>query len=321
MADKILTDEQRQQLEADFTFKRGVELEFDPVRGKFDAAHLREVNRRIFQDFPGAGFNDVTPGEYRKPVAEGLDWMKQRGLSTVDGPLYVAYSRMDDDAIARIDTALAKAKPEDLRELKTPEFTARFGKLYAELDYVHPFSDGNSRTLRTFTAQLAREAGYDVDWERFNRSDVGRDLLYIARDRSVNELAKPYVQHENTMRKLILTRDRLDGNRDLPDLLRDAIRPSRAVAFEQTKEKEALSEYPELKEAYKTMHAAASYFAAKIPGDVKAQEQGIQTVMDHVQKRLNSGETTDFTRERVDEKQQKKNPPPQQQRPESEHER
>jgi len=304
-AANALTAEQRQQLEADYTFKRVVELELDPVRGNFDAAHLKEVNRRIFQDLPGAGFDDVTPGEFRKPVADGLDWMKQRGLSTVDGPFYVAYSRMDDAATARLDKALEVANPDELRGLKTPEFTARLAKIYTELDYVHPFSDGNSRTLRTFTKQLAKEAGYEVDWERFGRSDVGRDLLYIARDRSVNELAKPHVQHENTIRKILHTQDRLEGNRALPDLLRDAVRPSRAVAFEQMNEREALKEHPELQEAYKTMHTAATYFASKMPGKTEAQEAGIQSVLNHVQNRLNAGETANFSQGRESAQTQK----------------
>ena len=113
-----LTAEQRQELEADYTFKRIVELELDPVLGNFDAAHLKEVNRRIFQDLPGAGFDDVTPGEFRKAVDNGLDWMKQRGLSTVDGSFYVAYSRMDDVATTRLAKALEAANPDELRNLK-----------------------------------------------------------------------------------------------------------------------------------------------------------------------------------------------------------
>jgi cell filamentation protein len=297
-AGKALTAEQRDQLEADYTYQRIYELALEPVRGKFDAAHLKEINRRIFQDLPGAGFDDVTPGEFRKPVSGGVDWMKQRGLSTVDGAFHVAYSRMDDTASARLDKALEGAKPDELRGLKTVEFTARLAKIYTELDYVHPFSDGNSRTLRTFTKQLANESGYELDWERFGRSDVGRDLLYIARDRSVNELAKPNIQHENTMRKILHTQDRLDGNRPLPDLLRDAVRPSRAVAFERMTETDALQDHPDLKEAFKTLHAASAYFESKTPGKPKAQEAGMQSIIGHVQTRLNAGETRDFSQGR-----------------------
>ena len=128
---KPLTAEQRGQLEADYTYQRLYELDLEPVRGNFDAAHLKEVNRRIFQDLPGAGFADVTPGEFRKPVPDAVDWMKQRGLSTVDGAFHVAYSRMDDAATARLDKALEGAKPDELRGLKTVEFTARLAKIYA----------------------------------------------------------------------------------------------------------------------------------------------------------------------------------------------
>ena len=38
---------------------RIVELELDPVRGTFDAAHLQEIHRRIFQDLL-----HHNPGEY-----------------------------------------------------------------------------------------------------------------------------------------------------------------------------------------------------------------------------------------------------------------
>ncbi|WP_281661183.1 Fic family protein [Microvirgula aerodenitrificans] len=293
-----MTPEQRQTLEADYTFKRVAELELYPVRGQFDAAHLKEVNRRIFQDLPGLGLNEVTPGEFRAPVPDGLDWIKQRALSTVDGSFYVAYSRMDYAAKTRLDTALQKANPDELRNLKTAEFTARLAKLYVELDYMHPFSDGNSRTLRSFTRQLAAESGYDLDWDRFARSDVGRDLLYIARDRSVNELAIPHIQHDDTLRKVVHTQDRFEGNRGLPDLLRDAVRPSRAVAFEQLPEQEALREYPELKEAYKTMRKATEYFALKMPNQFDGQAAGIQSVLGHVQRRLDDGETASFSRSR-----------------------
>ena len=214
----------RAMLEADCAFRRLIELQVQPVIGSFDARHLKEINRRIFQDLPGLGFDDVTPGQYRPAVPDGKDWMKNRGLSTVEGSFYVAYSRMDAAAQARLDSALERAAPAKLRAMNTAEFTVSVAWIYAELDYAHPFSDGNSRTLRTFTKQLAKESGYDIDWNRFATSPVGRDLLYIARDRSVNTLAKPQARDVGTVKKLIYTMDRVSGNRDLPELLRDAVR-------------------------------------------------------------------------------------------------
>lgn len=214
----------RAQAEANFSFRRIVELELDPVRGNFDAAHLSEIHRRIFQDLPGAGFADVKPGGWRTRTPSGEDWMKERTLSTVDGVFSVAYSRMDATARRRLDAALRQAGPAHLRGLGTEQFIDRIASLYAELDYAHPFSDGNSRALRTLTRQLARESGFDIDWARFARSPVGRDLLYIARDLGVNALALPLIAHPDSRRKIVTSTDRLAGNPDLRTLLRDVVR-------------------------------------------------------------------------------------------------
>ncbi|MGH3575304.1 MAG: Fic family protein, partial [Pseudonocardiaceae bacterium] len=34
---------------------------------------------------------------------------------------------------------------------------------------VHPFRDGNGRTQRAFFGQLARDAGYRIDWSTMDR--------------------------------------------------------------------------------------------------------------------------------------------------------
>lgn len=236
---------ERDRIEGLYTTHRIWELKLDPVRGSFDIAHLKEINRRIFQDLPSMGFDDVTPGQFRLPLSEGQDWMKKRQLSTIEGAFYVAYSSMDKAAQERLANVLESADPNQLRGLKTAEFTAKMGALYTELDYLHPFSDGNSRTLREFTKQLANESGYELDWDRFNQSETGRDVLYIARDLSVNTIAKPHIQNDQSLRKIIHSMDCLEGNRDLPHLLRDAIRPSREIAFEQliTPDREQVHEY------------------------------------------------------------------------------
>ena len=224
-SDRVLTAEKRQELEAEYTLWRIAELRLNPVRGRFDAAHLCEINRRIFQDLPGLGFDDVTPGQYRPPVRLGSDWCKYRQLESQNVILAVAYSRMDLDAINQLNHVLKKANPAELSKLNTAEFTEAMGRLYVDLDYIHPFRDGNSRSLREFTRQLADESGYNLDWTRFNKNIYGRDVLYIARDKSVNELAYPSIRDPEIRRDVVFSMDALASNRDMPDLLKDAIQP------------------------------------------------------------------------------------------------
>ena len=35
---------------------------------------------------------------------------------------------------------------------------------FSELNAIHPFREGNGRTQRIFFEQLARDAGYALDW-------------------------------------------------------------------------------------------------------------------------------------------------------------
>jgi cell filamentation protein len=66
--------------------------------------------------------------------------------------------------------------------LRIDEFAERLTYFYSEIDSTHPFRDGNSRTLRKFTADLALAAGYVLDWEPVGSTPQSRNSLYVARD-------------------------------------------------------------------------------------------------------------------------------------------
>jgi cell filamentation protein len=280
----------REEAEAHYSRARIYELRLNPVRGVFYADHLQEVNRRIFQDLPAKGYEGYSPGEFRPPTGGGKDWIKNRALETVGERSIVAYSAMDQAARDRIDAVLAsRAKPEELAKLKTTEFTKAIAELYVELDYLHPFSDGNSRTLREFTRQLSAEAGYQLDWERFDRGPGGRDTLYIARDLSVNAIAAKEVRTEQTGRLVAHMLNQFGENRALPDLLRDAIRPSRAVAFDQLPESEAVAQHPELKSIYEGWHRIEKQLALRFPDDQASRDKYLTASRAEIVKALDAG--------------------------------
>jgi cell filamentation protein len=134
------------------------------------------------------------------------------------------------------------------------------------------------------------QTGCEIECEQFSVSEAGRDLLYIARDLSVNEIALPHLQHPRTVMQIIGTRDRLQDHRTLPDLLRDAVKPSRAIALEKLSEADALARHPELAPVYRALHAAPAYFASKLPEDLEGQKAGVQAALAHLRTRLNAGE-------------------------------
>lgn len=192
-----MQDRANETLELLLVSRRIRQLQDNPIQGRYDAAHLKEVHRYLFQDFPKAGLwrlqehnEGVQPGEFRKEVESWNKWSKERSLvSIVDksgkpDTSYIVYSQMDSKAIEKLNALLEGARPENFKGLNEKAFVEKISTLYHDLDYLHPFPEGNSRTLRTFTDQLAREVGYELHWEKLN-SQKDYDLLYIARDRGV----------------------------------------------------------------------------------------------------------------------------------------
>jgi cell filamentation protein len=218
-------DAAKDVLQGELSRVRIEDLQRNPVKGNFDESHLKEINRRIFQDFPKHGFDDVTPGQFRTPIEGfGASYVKGRRLETVDGVFPVAYSKMDSEARAKLAATLERAKPNKLALLDEPAFIKEITAIYAALDYAHPFPEGNSRTLREFTRTLAKESGYTLAWEKIGVTPDDHDRLYIARDRAVYPLAIDHVS-DRTLVAISSSVQRLKGNPDLDTLFDDAIRP------------------------------------------------------------------------------------------------
>ena len=53
--------------------------------------------------------------------------------------------------------------------------------LLAEINAPHPFREGNGRTQRAFLSQLARDAGFRLDWAAVDR-DANIDAARAAAD-------------------------------------------------------------------------------------------------------------------------------------------
>lgn len=129
--------------EAEFVPYRTVELWDNPVQGQFDLAHLQEIHRRLLQDvYPWAG-------QLRKvDIGKGDTRFLANGL----------IQKRADELFAQL------AAERLLRGLEMTAFCARAAEYLGRLNFVHPFREGNGRAQREFIGQLAREAGFLIDW-------------------------------------------------------------------------------------------------------------------------------------------------------------
>lgn len=158
------------------SFKRVLELAVNPIKGNFDLEHLKKINAYIFQDSP-----DVA-GKFRPEVTQGVHWHKERSYKGWDRTL-VSYSRMTRDDIQELDKTLKSIDLNKLSNLNKEDFAKEITNLYKKLDHIHPFPDGNSRTLREFTRTLSEQCGYKLDWSKSSQNEV-----YLGRDFEVNNL-------------------------------------------------------------------------------------------------------------------------------------
>jgi cell filamentation protein len=158
------------KFEADAVFLAYAGLQTRPATGPFDASRLKETHRRIFANvYPWAG-------EFRQGI--GMMTKERSGFVVTYGP--------SENVPAALAATFAALKTENgLQGLDAARFAVRLAFYYSELDAIHAFREGNSRTLRAFTSDLAQAAGHRLDWSRAGSSQEDRHGLYHARDLAV----------------------------------------------------------------------------------------------------------------------------------------
>lgn len=68
-----------------------------------------------------------------------------------------------------------------LKQFYDDEFIIEFTDLYCELNYLHPFREGNGRIQRLFLSMLVSDLGKNLDF-----TEIDADFLMIATIKSVN---------------------------------------------------------------------------------------------------------------------------------------
>lgn len=145
-----------------------------PMPGEFDAAHLKRIHKELLGNlYPWAG--------------ETRAWGQFQGHKDMpQGTLFFSpYEQID----TRLNLLSDQLKQENqLRGLDKDQFVKRLAYYADQYNYVHPFREGNGRTLQVVVAAIGREAGYDVRLseqqikERYNQA---RDTA-ILRKNAVN---------------------------------------------------------------------------------------------------------------------------------------
>ena len=234
------------QVEHSVTALRGNQLERNPIKGNFDLDHLKGIHRATFDKV--------------------YDWAGE--VRSIDlskgGSTFTRVGQIEHKA-QEISASLAREN--HLRDLEKPQFVNRLAHYQNQFNELHPFREGNGRATRTMVAQIAREAGYELDRTRI---DQNRGIWNDASRKGIAGDLEP-----------------------LKQIFQDAVRPSRAVAFETLKERDALEQHPELKGAYAALAAFRQSNEQKYPGNDKAQDHFNAQARTEIIRKLDAGRIVD----------------------------
>lgn len=137
------------EYEADVTIIRQYELEIEHiVKGKFGRTHLKRIHKYIFQDiYPFAG--------------------KYRVENISKGSTDFCKSEFIEDNLGKI---LKELKNDGyLRGISAEEFAGKAAYYMAEINMIHPFREGNGRSIREFMRQLASYSGHIINWSLIDK--------------------------------------------------------------------------------------------------------------------------------------------------------
>ncbi|EHM55436.1 Fic family protein [Cardiobacterium valvarum] len=121
--------------------------------------------------------------DYYKVRPAANDWHKLRLVSRLERPHLTLYSPLQSGDFHNAETAIKAALPENMADLNLAQKIERLTTVYAEIDYLHGFGDGNSRVNRAFVQEMARASGIVFDF-----ANLDYEVMYVARDKSLCEL-------------------------------------------------------------------------------------------------------------------------------------
>lgn len=179
----IMDFDKLKEIEKQVTTETLTLLYLEPVLGNFDSEHLKEIHRRIFEPiYPFAGkirtCSLAKTGEFCAP--QNI----QKDLQTI-----LKNMNIDFENISSFD-----------------QFAFKLADYYSKIIWIHPFREGNGRSIRVFFREFVLEKSkncpfgpLDLDYTKMNKENLmlGTVQRYIYNSYIEMEFRKGLVKIEN----------------------------------------------------------------------------------------------------------------------------
>ncbi len=89
---------------------------------------------------------------------------------TKDNFRFAEFQYIEDN----IKQIFKKIDTEEMKKMSFKDFVERISYIMTELNVLHPFREGNGRTIRELVRELCFDCGYVIDWYEINHDDILR---------------------------------------------------------------------------------------------------------------------------------------------------
>lgn len=171
------------QAESDLFHARITQLQdhklVDPTR---DAEEIKGLHKHLFQDVYDWA------GEYRT-----IDMRRGTGdFFAICGSIPLL-----------LDKTLSQlGRKNNLAGLDEKEFVESLSNFYDELNYIHPFREGNGRMQRTFWSRVAFSAGWVLDWRPIVGNELNESSRIAREERNMDPLRRALTKCTRSARHL-----------------------------------------------------------------------------------------------------------------------
>ena len=137
--------------EEEITLIKQMELLKKPIKGNFSKAHLMNIHKFIFED-----------------IYSFAGKIRRERISKADTMFYPP-NLIDRE----LDKVFAKIKEKNmLKETDEEKIFDNLAYVMAELNIIHPFREGNGRSIREFIRLMAKRMGYDLNWGNIDKEEL-----------------------------------------------------------------------------------------------------------------------------------------------------
>ena len=158
----IMDKEKLREVEAEITFEKLVELYENHIEGNFDKKHLCDIHRFLFDSIYDWA------GDYRTVLMQ---------KNTIFAEAHEINNLLD---------LACKEMNEEFVNISTKEkLSTLIAKYYIRLMYIHPFREGNGRSIREFIREFVSEktkhlecGEYEIDWKKIDANCVNEILPF-----------------------------------------------------------------------------------------------------------------------------------------------